>query len=567
MEKYITVFFKLMFASTMTFVCIFFYGFTNEAASEKKADFSGLKNASRNMAFLLQKNENVQGERKKNDVFADAVKAVEKEIKKKIKTTEALQTKNFPTRSNDRYENEIINDEVSVGQSATDEMVFYDYKNVTKNSPEKTFDGKISKTVQAAIERELGKKQRSKISEQERMPEKALDKSESFLEINEIKISPREFLIHAKEINIHRLKKEKLINFEFVPDYDREERIFDEGSGEVKLQYSLAKNTGTQTGVLQAVGLIPTRVELNLSEEQIEVPLLNEEGIQKFLERKKTDVHGNLLLVAMNQQIQDVEIDSEYQYKLYLSERFKLMEGIEGASYVFFMGVKTGNLMLKYLLENKTSTQKIIYIGEGEMFYDSPSFKNDDASWEVYTLTTRSLLGKTVKELNIDGDDVSLFGTKKFAKKRALNAYELKMPTMVSGARNYLELNHLSKALFVGTAEDTDLEIPSIGFIEKALEVNDLKEMGTHCLLQINIEKDPAHIRAAGKNKNGEMYLETSFLDRDGNFSRENSERSEKIFVTGEMEGLFGVRIDYTDGTSDFLKTFCSEGSYLMEQL
>ena len=80
------------------------------------------------------------------------------------------------------------------------------------------------------------------------------------------------------------------------------------------------------------------------------------------------------------------------------------------ASYVLFLGVKTGNVALRYLLSNKESAQKIVYVGEGELYFEDPSFVK--AEREIYTFTTRSLLGRKVKELNVDGADISFFGTK-----------------------------------------------------------------------------------------------------------------------------------------------------------
>ncbi|MBC7713337.1 MAG: hypothetical protein H7177_08360 [Rhizobacter sp.] len=374
-----------------------------------------------------------------------------------------------------------------------------------------------------------------------------------------------EFIIRAKEINLNTLKTHQSFGFEFVPDYDRAERTDDQTTGEIKLGYALSGDVNTQTGVIQAQGLISTRVELNLLNKGIEVPMFNEAGIQKFLEKKKTDVQGNLLMVAVDPTIVDVEIDSEYQFKVYLSEKFKLMDSQTNASYVLFLGVKTGNVAIRYLLDNKESAQKIVYVGDGEMYFEDPAFINSQR--EMYTFTTRSLLGRKVKELNINGTDISFFGTKTFAKKKALNAYEIKVPELVENTRKYLEFKHLGNSLFVGTNKTSEMEIPGKDFIGKVLEANDLSEIGSRCLVQINLTKDLRDIKANGKNKNGEMFVETTFLDNDGNFSKDNSELSEKVFVTGDMEGLFNVRLDYTDGTTDFLKTFCSEGSYLVEQL
>jgi hypothetical protein len=177
------------------------------------------------------------------------------------------------------------------------------------------------------------------------------------------------------------------------------------------------------------------------------------------------------------------------------------------------------------------------------------------------------LLGKKTKELNIDGSEIKLFGTTNVAKKKALNAYEFKIPTQVENARKYIEFKHLGNSLFVGTDKIIEMEIPGKDFIGKVLETNELSELGARCMVQINLSKELVQIRANGKNKSGEMFVETSFLDTDGNFSRENSEMAEKIFVSGDMEGILNIRLDYADGSTDFLKTFCSEGSYLVEQI
>ncbi|MEA9354809.1 hypothetical protein SHI21_01255 [Bacteriovorax sp. PP10] len=374
-----------------------------------------------------------------------------------------------------------------------------------------------------------------------------------------------DFTVKAREINLATRKSTQVLGFEFVPDYDRAERMDDQTSGEIKLAYSLAGDVSTQTGVIQAQGLIPTRVELNLLTSGIEVPLLSEEGIQRFLSKKQTGVTGNLLMVAVDPSIADVEIDSEYQYKLFFSDKFKMQQNQDNAAYVLFLGVKTGNTLIRYLLDNKESAQKIVYVGDGEMYFEDPDFVGTQR--ELYTFTTRSLLGKTVKELNINGTDVSFFGTKITAKKKTLNAYEIKVPELVDNSRKYLEFKHMGTSLFVGTKNTKEIEIPGQDFINRVMQANELSELGERCMVQINLKKDLRDIKVSGKNRSGEMFAETSFLDTEGNFTRDSSELAEKAFVSGDLEGIFSVRLDYADGTTDFLKTFCSEGAYLIEQL
>jgi hypothetical protein len=87
-------------------------------------------------------------------------------------------------------------------------------------------------------------------------------------------------------------------------------------------------------------------------------------------------------------------------------------------------------------------------------------------------------------------------------------------------------------------------------------------------MVQVNLSgRDLRDFKVNGKNASGEMFVETSFLDNDGNFTRDSSELAEKIFISGDQEGVFNARFDYADGTTEFLKTFCSEGSYIVEQL
>lgn len=505
-------------------------------------------------------------------------------------------------------------EEIAASELATnvnpinDELVVYDYSEKTSEveapKMKKIFDAPISNTVKEAIDRESHKKtiiaanlntQKRKmvadsidestlakvmkdedednlVFDYSKNAQAAVAKKEEKSAISAFAAPPApdmttqvEFTIKAREINLNTLKTRNVFGYEFVPDYDRSERADDQAAGEIKLGYALSGDVSTQAGVLQSQGLIPTRVELNLHNRGMNVPMFNESGIQKFLEKKKADVVGNLLMVAVDPTIVDVEVDSDHQFKIFLSEKFKLVDSQVNASYVLFLGVRTGNISIRYLLSNKESAQKIVYVGDGEMYFEDPDFVNTQR--EMYTLTTRSLLGKKVKELNINGSDISFFGTNTTAKKKALNAYEIKVPEMVNNSRKYLEFKHLGNSLFVGTEKTTEIEIPGKDFIGKVLETNELSELGSRCMVQVNLTKDLRDIKASGKNKSGEMFVETAFLDNDGNFSRDNSELSEKVFISGDMEGIFNVRLDYTDGSTDFLKTFCSEGAYLIEQL
>jgi hypothetical protein len=494
-----------------------------------------------------------------------------------------------------------------------EEMVMFDYSDkstpeaVKKTIDQKLYERPLSKTVQQAINRVIGnapvkklmtintqrvfpeatQENITKIDNQEidlnsdkniiydySQPKSKTSRTEAMTATAEVdafmapvtKTEASQFTLWAKEINLSTQKRRQALAFEFVPDYDRAERSDDQGSGEIAFGYSLSGEMNTQTGVVQAQGVISTRVELNLGgKANFEVPLINEEGMQKFLQKQGLSIEGNLIMLAIDPSIIDTEIDSRFAARFFFDKNFKSLNSASGASVVLYAGVKTGNVMIRYLLNNKESAQKIVYVGDGEMYFEDSEFT--DSYRETFTFTTRNLLGQKRKELIIDGGAISYFNTNNTAKKKALNAYDIKIPALTSGMRKYLEFKHLKDSIFVGTAGEKDIEIPSNEFIGKVLEINQVSSLKDRCVVQINLSKDLREIKANGKNRSGEMFVETSYLDKDGNFSRDTAEMAEKVFIVGDMEGQFNVKLDYTDGSTEFLKTFCTEGSYLVEQL
>lgn len=486
-----------------------------------------------------------------------------------------------------------------------EEMVMFDYSDkpapveVVKTIDQKLYERPLSKTVQQVITREMGNKPIKKlvsVNTQKELPRTTMqnitqiDNQEIDLNAEEntvydysptnnpepeaetnaftapSKTDASAFILKAKEINLNTQKSRQATGFEFVPDYDRTERSDDQSSGQIAFEYSLSGDMNTQTGVLQSRGMISTRVELNLGgKASFEVPLINEEGMQKLLQKKGLAIEGNLLMLAIDPSIIDTEIDSRFAERFFFDKSFKILSSANSASFVMYAGVKTGNIMIRYLLNNKESAQKIVYVGDGEMYFEDAEFINSNR--ETFVFTTRNLLGQKRKELIIDGGAISYFNTNITAKKKALNAYDIKIPALASGMRKYLEFKHLKDSIFVGSSNEKEIEIPSNDFIAKVLEMNEISSLKDRCVVQINLSKDVRGILANGKNRSGEMFVEATYLDKDGNFSRENLERADKVFVTGDMEGQFNIRLEYTDGSTEFLKTFCSEGTYLVEQL
>ena len=52
-----------------------------------------------------------------------------------------------------------------------------------------------------------------------------------------------------------------------------------------------------------------------------------------------------------------------------------------------------------------------------------------------------------------------------------------------------------------------------------------------------------------------------------GDFYDEISYATERVFLMGEEQGTINIKLNYTDGSSQFIQTFCSDSTYLVEQL
>ncbi len=506
-----------------------------------------------------------------------------------------------------------IKDEVGVGQSATqktnsesihadevktiqhstkkdeseeDDLQVFDYSSSEK--AEYSPKG-ISETVKKAIQREMvvpaqkvpSKKQILKETLGEidlNSPDNVVydysnDKSVESVDVNldadiSSLVSSKNTTLILKPIMVHlntgRIAKS--VNAEFISDYDREEVIGESAQGEISIDYSAAGTMNTHTGLVRAEGVIPTRIEINVnSEKQMNVPLLSESGILKFFQTQANQEGGNFMMFSIPSEVLDVEVDTKISQKFFLNRDLKIQNARAGADYVLISGVKSGNILISYLLDRGEKAQKVIYVGDGEMYFEHANI--NAGSRITVSLTSRNIMGQVQKGLSLDPEKLVFFATNIKAKKKALSAYELKLPSLAGGMRKYLELRNFKESVFVGFNEQRQLEIPTIEFMDLVLEKNNISELGERCLVQLNLSKDIKDIKIAGKNRTGEMDIQTMFLDKDGNFSSENPEYSEKAFILGDLEGLISAKVEYINGSSEYIKTFCSEGSYIIEQL
>ena len=499
------------------------------------------------------------------------------EAKKEAWTPEILES-----FAKEEIETKVNESDITDQVVAEADLQIFEYSEAKVTESDKLFDRALSPTVKEAISREVGahpikmverKKKQEEIKEivgsednnqivydYSKTSQSAAnkDKSEGFTADT---IQNSSFQLTVYEIGTANGKEAQIKRFNFTPDYNKEERLDSApNSGIAQMNWGLTEGVNTQTGVVEASGMVPTRVELNLSiHNNLSVPMISQEEAERLYPGM------NLLLLALDSSVVETEIDKSYAEKIYYDVDFKKLDSANQARFVMYTGVRSGNLLLKYNINNRETAQKVIYIGDNEMYFEEADFTAGER--DLYTFNTRNIMSAKSTELSVAPELINVFNSSITANKRTLNSYEIKMPTHVSGTRKYIEMKHLSDSIFIGTDLKQDVDVPSNEFIGKVLEMNQVNSLKDRCLVQINIEKSLGGITVNGKNQSGEMYTETSYLDAEGNFSKTDFDQAQKAFIVGDMEGIFNAKLEYSDGSTQFLKTYCSQGTYIVEQL
>jgi len=65
----------------------------------------------------------------------------------------------------------------------------------------------------------------------------------------------------------------------------------------------------------------------------------------------------------------------------------------------------------------------------------------------------------------------------------------------------------------------------------------------------------------------GGLNLSMLALDKDGRFYQEPSDQTKRAFIMGEEQGIINIQLIYPDNSKRYIQTYCSENTYLVEQL
>ena len=295
----------------------------------------------------------------------------------------------------------------------------------------------------------------------------------------------------------------------------------------------------------------------------INVPVFYAEDFNNFLTSKNANLPGGFVLIELDELVDDVNLETDEGKYLYLNDSFKIVDKLQ-ATFVLIAGVKPGNVLIKYLIGDQIA-QKIIHVVEDEVFFENASFVRGDL--DIFDLIEEGLLIKKEKALDISNEQIKYFNYQTTSQKESLYTYSIKTPYKSLGARKYLELTHLKAPIFLGYYEKTSLVVPNQEFIDYILDAFNYDNLETSCMIQLNIDNHPEEIFYSGNTHNGQLGLEVKYLDGEGKLYNELTETTEKIFINGDRHGVVNIEVKYYDGKYDYIQTYCSMDTYLIEQL
>lgn len=362
--------------------------------------------------------------------------------------------------------------------------------------------------------------------------------------------------------------------FEIRFSDDNSEAIQDYNSGSVVLEVTPSTSKMTRSAVILKRGFAPTNTDLILEQDiqEVSIPLIEEGKFNEILAPYESRGPIGAVLVELEKGVETATLDVPYSQVLKLDEDMTITEETD-APYQLFVGVKAGNALLSYRESNGEVTSKIIHIHERELTFDANLF--EDVLDEKIVLKEEDLLSEEKAPLIISSEQIRHFATEKLVSKINDHTYKTSFNKTLLGARKYVELGHQEESIFVGYKTASTLDIPSEDLIRYVLSQFQDKRLGNRCLVQVNLTKRAVDVKVGSESAGESLMTYTQVLDSNGKFFDSLSAKSKKLLIVGEnqgseeysKDGKINIKITFEDGSVQYLGSYCSPNTYLVEQL
>lgn len=383
---------------------------------------------------------------------------------------------------------------------------------------------------------------------------------------------PSEMNIQASGTDLKNTHK--LNNFEIRFQDDLSEMMGDFGNGVVSLKQLLAEEGMTRSVAILKRGYAPTNTELILEKGvgTYSLPMIEEDVFNEKMAPFESLGAVGALLIELDDETEIAQIDVPFGNVIQLDGELKKTT-TENYRYQLFLGVKAGNALVTYKRFDGESISKVLHIHDRELTFEANFFEK--ISNQTVALYEEGLLGKEKSPLIIPADNVKIFASNKASKKINDHTHKVDFDHGILASRRYIELSHQDEPIFVGIRNNTKTVVPSENFMRYVLSRLEGARLGNRCLVQVNLSKKAVSVDVGSESVGNSLMTYTQVLDTDGKFYDSVGAKTRKIIIVGENQGSLdfsqdakiNIKITYQDDSVQFLGSYCSPNSYMVEQL
>jgi hypothetical protein len=380
--------------------------------------------------------------------------------------------------------------------------------------------------------------------------------------------------MNIQAVGSNLIENENLNNFEVRFQDTLSESTEDYGSGIISIKEKLAQDSMTRSVVVLKKGFVPTNTDLIIEAgfSEVSIPLIEQEKLNELNAPYERNGSVGSVLIELDDDTIEEGLDTQFGEAVSLDGNLKKTTS-DDYRYKLYLGVRSGNTLVTYKNSKGVKVSKIIHVHENELTYDAnhvEEIKNDEIS-----LYEEDILAKEKSPLVISAEQVKKFASTMSATKISDHKYRTNYESNALGSRRYVELTHQEEPIFAGIKNVQRVVIPSENFMRFVLSRFEDARLGNRCLVQVNISKPISSVEVAAESSGSSLMTHTQMLDADGKFYDSASEKTKKVIIMGDNQieagsnpdSKINIKVDYQDGTVEYLGTFCSPNTYLVEQL
>ena len=356
--------------------------------------------------------------------------------------------------------------------------------------------------------------------------------------------------------------------FEIRPDYSERERWGDRGSGRLSIQKKLNSPIGVIGSLLYKQGAVETRVNLSFEHgvaREFSIPVFSQEEFTSFLDKRNLSGGGGFLFIELDDSTESVGLDTRYEELFYLNSKLQVVEASDDYHYILFAGIEPGPTTMEYIRNGYENLKKVILIEEGVIYYELNEYLK--VKEDIVNIEQTNVFSTEKSAINITGEEIVQFNSFEQVSQIGPSRYDFSIGSIPTGTRKYVEFNHLSAPIYLGRWEAKSVSIPSedyISFFLKTMEIEDLTGL---CLVQVNFKDRVKKLNVEGKDGVNYIPLDFIYMDGEGLFSEELSPLAVQGFILSDQVGVLSMEVQYESGMRDYLNSYCSSSTYLIEQL